>query len=733
METMKSLRLWFALALCVSVAPLLPAKDLDWAKVSTTVANILERGHFSQQRLDDTISKRTLENYLSELDHSRLYFTEADVARFERMFGTRLDDAVEEGDLGPAREIFELYKQRVAQRVKKINLLLDNRKFSFDSDRTTEITREEADWPANEEAADRLWHDMIEHQLLTEELKETAEQTPGRTPVEVVRKRYERLLRSVNELEQEDVTQKFLSALAQAYDPHSEYLSPSQLENFEISMRNSLVGIGAVLRSEDGYARIMELVQGGPAAAGGKLRVKDRVTAVAQGKDGEFVDVIDMKLDKVVEMIRGKKNTLVRLEVIPATSTDLSQREIIDIVRDEITLKDSLAKGQLIETIRADGTPMRLGWIVLPSFYKDMSSQAADARSTTTDVAAILERLKAEEIEGLVVDLRGNGGGSLDEAVDLTGLFIKSGPVVQALNTEGISQVSRDRNPRILYDGPMVVLTSRISASASEIFAAALQDYGRALVIGEAHTYGKGTVQTMIDIGRYLSSPLAFKATNAGALKLTVQKFYRIAGGSTQLKGVESDILLPSPLESVDVGEVKMKHALPYDTTTPLEYETVPNAFPVEELQSRSLARIAQEPEFQYMQADAAEMKALLEKNERPLNAELLKTEQEEKKARDEARKQERLSRRPDLPKVYRVSLDDVTARELEVISFRDSDNGSETYVGNGELTGGDDADSGEEDDKGASPLFDPVKLETLNILADLVTLVERGRTAKTE
>jgi len=725
MEIMKNLRLSLLATLCVVATSSLTAKDLDWSKVTTTVANVLERGHFSQQRINDTISERTLENYLKELDHSRLYFIQSDIDRFKRQYGERLDDAVRDGDLESAFDIFNVYKKRVEQRVKKINLLLDNKKFDFDSNRTALINREDEPWPQSEEAADRLWHDIIENQLLIETLKETTEASNDKSPTEVVQKRYDRLLRSVEELDQEDIAEKFLTALSQAYDPHSEYLSPSQLENFEISMRNSLVGIGAVLRSEDGYAKIMELVQGGPAATGGDLRVKDRITGVAQGK-GEFVDTVDMKLDKVVEMIRGKKDTLVRLEVIPAGSTDPSMREVIEIVRDEITLKDSLAKGQLIELEQPGASdPMKLGWIMLPSFYKDMNSQAADARSTTADVAAILERLKKEGMEGLVIDLRGNGGGSLDEAVDLTGLFIKNGPIVQALNTQGISHVSRDRNNRILYKGPMVVLTSRISASASEIFAAALQDYGRAVVIGEEHTYGKGTVQTMIEVGRYLSPLLGLRQTNAGALKLTVQKFYRIAGGSTQLKGVESDIILPSPLENLDVGESKMKHALPYDTTTPLQYNEVnpPGSFPVDTLQTLSDQRIAKEPEFLYMKDDAQERKETLDANVRSLNKAEREQEQAELEKKSEARKKARIARKLDLPQTYRVTLDDVKKDKLPEISFVDSKNGSETFV---------EAEADEEEE-GLTPLFDPVKLEALNILADLVRLTDGARTAQTK
>ena len=322
------------------------------------------------------------------------------------------------------------------------------------------------------------------------------------------------------------------------------------MKNFSINMGLSLVGIGAMLRSEDGYAKIESLVPGGPAQTDGRLKVGDRITAVAQGQ-AEYVDVREMRLDKVVEMIRGKKGTRVRLLVIPSDATDPSRRKNVELVRDEIKLKDQEARADIIIRKDENGDPVKLGWLTLPSFYADMDKHQ---KSTTRDVLALLKRLKKENISGLFVDLRKNGGGSLEEALSLTGLFLKSGPIVQTKDYNGTIRISSDPDSGIAYSGPLVVLTSRQSASASEIFAAALQDYGRAVVVGDKNTFGKGTVQTILPIGRF-ASLLGSHSDEDGALKLTIQKFYRVAGGSTQLHGVASDIVLPSLSDLPEFGE----------------------------------------------------------------------------------------------------------------------------------------------------------------------------------
>ncbi|MFZ4779496.1 MAG: S41 family peptidase, partial [Terrimicrobiaceae bacterium] len=463
------------------------ATSPDSGQVALAVARWLEQAHYTRKKLDDEMSQKLLTTYLEALDYNKLYFTRKDVDEFQSKYGSGLDDAIFRGDLSPAHEIFARFKQRVEDRVAG-NKKLALKKYDFTTSDSVELNRQKAPWPADLAEADKLWKDRVEAELLQENLNEFKPRPPEQTII----KRYDQALRSVREMEQDDVVNTFLSALAQAYDPHSEYLSPSEMENFNISMKLSLVGVGAVLRTDDGFAKVMEVVPGGPADRDGRLKENDRIAAVAQG-EGEFEDVVDMKLDKVVEKIRGKKGSIVRLQVIPGDAADPSKRHVIEITRDEVKLKDSEAKAEVLDVKGENGKVTRIGWITLPSFYANMGG-GGSAKSTTEDVAALLGRLKQEGIEGLVVDLRKDGGGSLEEAINLTGLFIPKGPVVQAKDPNGKITVSSDTNPGIAYSGPMVVVMNRLSASASEIFAAALQDYGRAVIVGDERSFGKGTV-----------------------------------------------------------------------------------------------------------------------------------------------------------------------------------------------------------------------------------------------
>ena len=454
----------------------------DPGQICISVARLLEEGHYSKRKLDDEMSRKFLANYLDALDLNHLFFTQQDVDDFTTKYATALGDDVLLGNPAPAFDIYNLYKKRVEDRLAKVKQLLANPNFDFTKDETMELDRTKAPWPKDEADADRLWRLRVKGEFLQEKMADHSTDSPGK----ILSRRYDEMLLNLHEQTDENVIRDFLTTLAQTYDPHSEYLSKSDLENFKINMGLSLVGIGAVLRSDDGYAQIMDLVPGGPAAQDGRLKVKDRITAVAQG-NGNFVDCVGMTLDKVVDLIRGQKGTTVRLQVIPGRVTDASQREIIPIVRDEIKLKEAQAKADLIEKDDPNGgPPVRIGWITLPSFYADMEhSGEPGAKSTTTDVLALLDRLKQENIGGLVMDLRRNGGGSLDEAVKLTGLFIKKGPVVQAKDNNGEVKISRDHDSGIAWDGPTIVLCNRLSASASEIFAAALQDYGRAVIVGD--------------------------------------------------------------------------------------------------------------------------------------------------------------------------------------------------------------------------------------------------------
>ena len=722
------------LTLATSIAFLAPAGGFttraestgagpDPGQICISVGRLLEQGHYSKRKLDETLSRQVLKNYIDALDFNHLFFTQKDVDTFTAKYATSLGDDILLGNPDPAFDIYNVYKKRVEDRVAKVKQLLTEN-FDFTKDDSIEMNRQKAPWPQDAADADRLWRLRIKGEFLQEKLSDH----PIETPVKVLTRRYDQLLLNLHEQTNEDVLKDFLTTLALSYDPHSEYLSKSDLENFSINMRLSLVGIGAVLHSEDGYAKIMELVPGGPADRDGHLKVNDRISAVAQG-DGAFVDCVGMKLDKVVDMIRGKKGTTVRLQVIASRGTDPSQRKVIPIVRDEIKLKEQAAKADLIEKESPNGgPPARVGWITLPSFYADMDhSGDPGAKSTTTDVLALLNRLKQENIGGLVMDLRNNGGGSLDEAVKLTGLFIKKGPVVQAKDANGVVHISRDRDSGIAWDGPLIVLTNRLSASASEIFAAALQDYGRAIIVGGESTFGKGTVQTMLEIGKFIPF-LGSDPTDAGALKLTIQKFYRIAGGSTQLRGVLSDIKLPTPYDRPDFGESDLKDPMPYDEVESAQYDKWDHPLYIKELRARSAARVAADREFRWISDDLARTKQKIADNKISLNEKVRREEMAADKTREEKRVAERAKHpRPD-EKDYLITLDNVNKPTLELV---DNKTGKTAASADDSAT---DPEAADDDDtvsgKGKKAVFDPIRNESVNILTDFVELNRAPRTA---
>jgi carboxyl-terminal processing protease len=709
----------FCCAGCIALAGLIPLSlfarsSVEPGQVAISVARWLEQGHYTREKLDEKMSARFLQTYLTTLDYNKLYFTQKDVEEFESRYASTLGDSVLRGDLAPAREIFTRFKLRVEDRVAK-NKKLTQKKYSFESNRTVEINRQNVPWPKNQEEADRIWQDRIEAELLKEELAELK----LRPPPETVTRRYDQVLRNVREMEEDDVVKTFLSALAQTYDPHSEYLSPSDLENFQISMKLSLVGVGAVLSSEDGYAKVKEVVPGGPADRDGRLTVNDRIAAVAQG-EAEFEDVVDMKLDKVVEKIRGKKGTLVRLLVIPGDATDPSKRKVVEIRRDEVKLKDQEAKAEVLDLDGQSGNPVRIGWITLPSFYANMENRGAP-KSTTEDVAALISRLKRDGIHGLVIDLRRDGGGSLEEAINLTGLFIPRGPVVQAKDSNGKIIVSQDTNPELVYNGPLIVLVNRLSASASEIFAAALQDYGRAVIVGDERSFGKGTVQTVLDLGR-LMSPFSLGTADAGALKLTIQKFYRVRGGSTQLKGVESDIVLPSLTDNSEIGEGSLKNRLAYDEVAPVKIVDSMAATPLflDELRARSAQRLVTDAEFRYTIEDMSRVREKIKENVMSLNEKLRRKELADDKKRKELREKERQSRGAALDvQAFELTLDDLSAPKLRSVAF---DRKQEKNM----------LEPSDEDDDGKKESSEPdaIRNEALRIMRDLINLGNRTKTA---
>ena len=701
------------------------ARDaVDPGQVAISVARWLEQGHYTRQKLDDEMSKKFLQTYLTTLDYNKLYFTQQDVDEFEKKYGTTLGDSVLRGDVTPAREIFQKFKAKVEARAVKNNALIQ-KDYKFDSNRSVEINRQDSPWPKDEADADRIWADRIEAELLREDLADLK----LRPPKETVTRRYDQVVRNVREMDDEDVVKTFLTSLAQTYDPHSEYLSQSDLKNFQISMKLSLVGVGAVLSSEDGYAKIKEVVPGGPADLDGRLKVNDRIAAVAQGSD-DFEDVVDMKLDKVVEKIRGRKGSTVRLMVIPGDATDPSKRKVVEIVRDEVKLKDQEAKSELLDIKGPDDKTTRIGWITLPSFYANMDDSGAP-KSTTEDVAALIGRLKREGMQGLIIDLRRDGGGSLDEAIKLTGLFIPRGPVVQAKDPNGKITVSQDTDPGVAYSGPLVVLMNRLSASASEIFAAALQDYGRAVIVGDERSFGKGTVQTVLKIGQLMPffslGSSEDDSTKAGALKLTIQKFYRVKGGSTQLKGVESDIILPSLSDQKEFGEGSLKHRLPYDEVAPVKINESQVATPlaIDELRARSQQRVAGDPEFAYVKEDITRIKDKVEKNTLSLNEKDRKAELEADKTRKEHRDAERLARGPVFDvKTFEVRLDDVSAPKLRPVAYnRKPDKASMAA----------DDDESTDPKKPEVPQPDPIRDEALRIMRDYIDLNRQDKTASVQ
>src|SRR5438045_2658933 len=715
------------LLVSLGLTPALPAKtDLD--NVCVSVGRLLEEWHYTHKQLNDDMSGKILRSYLELLDYTHMFLTQEDIDAITQKYGTALDDDILRGNLKTAYEIYDLYQKRVDERVAKIKELL-KQPIDFAGDATIDLSRQKASWPKDTAEADQLWRGRIASELLQEKLSEH----PIEPGPQLVGRRYDRIARNVHEEDREEQVKLYLDALAQTYDPHSEYLSKADFKNFNIQMGLSLVGIGAMLRTEDGYAKIESLVTGGPAQVDGRLKVGDRITAVGQGQT-EYVDVRDMRLDKVVEMIRGKKGTKVRLLAIPANASDPAQRKSVDLVRDEIKLKDQEARADIIIKKDENGNPVKLGWLTLPSLYPDMDRHS---KSTTRDVLALLRRLKKENISGLVVDLRRNGGGSLEEAISLTGLFLKSGPIVQTKGSNGNIVISSDPDPSIAYNGPLVVLTSRQSASASEIFAAALQDYGRAVIVGDKCTFGKGTVQTILEIGRF-TSLLGTRSQDDGALKLTIQKFYRVAGGSTQLHGVSSDIVIPTLTDLPEYGEGGLKNCLAYDEVPKARYTKWSEGRGqfIDEVKRRSAERVQHDTEFHYVMEDMERLRHKLDQNRITLNEDGRRKEIQDDKLRKDVRSKERLARHEEEPNIYRLTLATVDKPNLQLIMYPGKLAEAKAKAGatkvSPEAAPDDDTDTIGAADDTKEPAVDPERDESLNILADLLHLSRGPKTAST-
>ncbi len=570
------------------VKPLAPTARQD--SLDRTIADLLSQHHYRQSPLDDALSSLVLNAYLDSLDFSRSYFLASDIASFEPYRHT-LDDALKNGDLQPAYAIFNLYLRRLAERTARIQALL-KQDFRFDVPESLDVDRKDAPWAKSSEELDDLWRKRLKHEMLTVILS-GKDQAAAR---ELLSKRYDNRLRQALQSTSEDVFQWYMNAVAQAFDPHTAYFSPRNTENFNIQMRLSLEGIGCVLRMEDEQVTVVELVTGGPADLSQQIRPSDKIVAVAQGEKEPWTDVVGWRLDDVVEKIRGPRGTVVRLKILPGKAGAAAAEKTVRLVRDTIKLEKQAAKSEIRTFKDSGGRELRVGVVTIPAFYSDFEAArrgVKDYRSTTRDVRRLLKDLQGQ-IDGLVLDLRENGGGSLQEAVDLTGLFIDNGPVVQVRNAGGRVEVEEDGERGQAYDGPLAVLVDHTSASASEIFAGAIQDYGRGVVIGDP-TFGKGTVQTLVDLSRLT------RARDAqGQLKMTIAKFYRVSGGSTQHRGVRPDIAIPSAMDSEDIGESAQKNALPWDEIPATSYQGNRRlAAQVPELMRRHQARIANDTDYQ--------------------------------------------------------------------------------------------------------------------------------------
>ena len=535
-----------------------------YGKEARVVSYILDNNHYRKIQLNDSLSSAILDAYLEEIDNNKTYFLAADIQSFER-YRFSLDDLTRNEDVSPAFDIYRVFKTRFNERMDYVMNELVARDFDFSLDEYYDTDREHEPWAVTKEALDETWRKIIKSQALSLKLAGKSKEEIS----DVLRKRYQRFIKNMTQFNSEDVFSLYMNALSESYDPHTNYLSPKASDLFKQSMSLSLEGIGARLQSENDYTKIFEIVPGGPAQKSGKLKPDDLIIGVGQGEDGEMIDVVGWRLDEVVKLIKGPKGTKVRLQLLPAPDGVNGTPQEITLVREKIKLEDQAAKKDIIQ-YHAGNKSLKLGVISLPSFYMDFDAyQKGDPnyRSTTRDVKKLIQELQKEGVEGIVMDLRNNGGGSLSEAIDLTGLFIKDGPVVQVRNSINKVEVGMDDDKTLFYGGPLVVVTNRFSASASEIFAGAIQDYQRGVIVGES-TYGKGTVQTVIDLKRFINDK-----EEVGELKLTFQKFYRVTGSSTQNKGVSPDIQLPSALTGTQYGESSNLSALPWDVINSIPFQ----------------------------------------------------------------------------------------------------------------------------------------------------------------
>ncbi|MEE2982379.1 MAG: carboxy terminal-processing peptidase [Pseudomonadota bacterium] len=673
----------FWLGAADATAPIVPLEDLkprpEHRRATRLITHVISNYHYKNAVLDDELSAIILERYIDTLDPMRSYFLQSDIDEFDR-HASRVDDYLRSSSLNPLFDIFIRFRERLQQRVEYAVQILDMN-FDFERNEKINFDRKDSPWPADRTELDEIWRKRVKNDVLSLHL---ADKEPEEL-VDTLRKRYTGLFRRTAQLNNEDVFQTLINAYTTAIDPHTAYFSPRTSENFKIRMSLSLEGIGAVLQNENGLTLVREIVPGGPADLSDKLHVDYRIVGIGQDSDGPVIDVIGWRLDDVVDLIRGPKKSVVRLEILPKGVGLDGPTDIISITRNTIKLEEQAAKGSTLEFPDIVGE-IRIGVINVPTFYMDFEARSTgdkNYRSTTRDARKIIKDLKQQDIAGLVVDLRGNGGGSLGEATELTGLFIDRGPVVQVRDSQGRIQVERDRDRGSSYDGPLLVLVDRNSASATEIFAGAIQDYRRGIIVGEP-TFGKGTVQSLVDLNRYDQSMKG----KLGQLKATIAQFFRIDGGSTQHRGVLPDIVLPTIISLQDHGERSLDNALPWASIEPAKYKPVKVVHnTLNDVRDLHEQRILEDPAFQALLATEWAIKEAQAKKE--LSLVEAERRRDYRKARVEQRARENQIR---------------IARGLDPLTENPGDDGSD-----------DEAAKGDDDD------FDVVLSEAGRILRDWI------------
>lgn len=614
--------------------------DEKQIEVSRQVVSLIANYNYKQVPIGDSLSRLIFDNYLKSLDDNRVYFFEKEVIEFKENRDL-MDDQMVMGNLEPAYHMFNVYLERYVDRIRFMITQLPSVAFDFTNNESLVYNREKLPFMQTQAEMDVYWLQRLKYDLLNLKLAGTDEAKSKET----LKKRYENLLSQIAKIESYDAFQSLMTAYTESIDPHTNYFNPNNAAKFNIDMARSLEGIGATLKFENDFVMVAAVVPGGPADKSGQIAIDDKFIAVAQG-DGEFVDIVGWRLDNAIQLIRGAKGTTVRLKIV-SKGQDIASPKIISIVREKIVLQDQSVKKD-IKTIQSNGKEIKIGIIDIPAFYADFKAyQAGDLnyKSTTRDVKLIIDSLKTAKVDAIVVDLRSNGGGSLMEAIDLTGLFLKQGPVVQVRDTKNKIEVGEDDDPSILWDGPMAVLIDRFSASASEIFAAAIQDYGRGIIIG-TQSYGKGTVQNSIDLDQMMgegTSKVIGNTNKFGQINLTIAKFYRINGSSTQHKGVSPDIAFPMVFAADKYGESAEPAALPWDEIKRSNYKTLANIAPVKRvLVEKHDKRMKGSKDFEHLLADIKELKARDAETTATLNEAIAKKERDEKEAESLARDNEK-------------------------------------------------------------------------------------------